>query len=344
MKKYLFLMFGATLFWTACSDKETDPVLQLGAAPAITSPSGGSEYILVDSLADDVFSNFTWTAAEFGFDAGVNYTLELDVAGNDFAAPVTLGAVNKLALTNVTNGKINNILLAKNLDGEVAHDIQFRVAAKINPDVPVVYSQPITLRITPYTEVVNYPQLQVPGSYQGWNPADNATIIFSVRSDDKYEGYINFPNPGAEYKYTVGPSWDLNYGDDGANGTLEKNGANIVLTDAGVYKLNVDLNAKTHTHTKTDWGLIGSATPTSWDSDTNMDYDAANNKWTITINLVPGDIKFRANDAWDINFGDDGADKKLEYGGANIAVAEAGNYTIELLLGAAVYRYKITKN
>lgn len=343
MKKYLFLMFGAALFFTACKDKETDPVLQLGAAPAFTSPAGGTQYVLVDSTSDAIFANFTWTAAEYGFDAAVSYTLELDVAGNNFAAPVTVGAVNKLALTNITNGKINNILLAKNLDGEVEHDIEFRIAAKVSPEVPIVYSQPITLKITPFTEVVNYPQLQVPGSYQGWDPANNTTIIFSVRSDDKYEGYINFP-AGAEFKYTVGPSWSLNYGDNGGDGSLDKDGANIPITDAGVYKLNVDLNALTHTYTKTDWGLIGSATADGWNSDQNMTYDEANNKWTITTNLVAGEIKFRANDDWGINFGDDGGDKKLEYGGANIAVAEAGNYTIELLLGAAVYRYKITKN
>lgn len=344
MKKYLCLTLFAALLLGACSEKETDPVLQLGNAPAITSPSGGTSYVLADSTSNAEIAKFAWSAAEYGFEAGVNYTLELDVAGNNFAAPITVGAVNKLELDGITQGKINNILLAKGLDGEVSHDIEFRVAARVNPEVAVVYSQPVTLKITPFTQIVNYPQLQVPGDYQGWNPADNATIIFSVRSDDKYEGYINFPNPGAQFKFTVGPTWDLNYGDDGGDGTLEKNGANISLTDAGVYKLNVDLNAKTYTHTKTDWGLIGSATTDGWNSDQNMTYDAATNKWTITTDLIAGDIKFRANDDWGINLGDDGADKKLEYNGANIAVAEAGNYTIDLLLGGAVYKYKITKN
>ena len=75
-----------------------------------------------------------------------------------------------------------------------------------------------------------------------------------------------------------------------------------------------------------------------------MTYDPVANKWTITLNLVAGEIKFRANDDWAINFGDDGANKALEYGGANIAVAEDGNYTIDLILSGAVYTYKIKKN
>jgi hypothetical protein len=34
----------------------------------------------------------------------------------------------------------------------------------------------------------------------------------------------------------------------------------------------------------------------------------------------------------------------MEYGGANIAIAEAGNYTIELILSTPIYTYKVIKN
>ena len=47
------------------------------------------------------------------------------------------------------------------------------------------------------------------------------------------------------------------------------------------------------------------------------------------ITLNAGEIKFRLNDAWDTNYGDDGADGTLEAGGANIAVI-AGVYNITL--------------
>ena len=61
--------------------------------------------------------------------------------------------------------------------------------------------------------------------------------------------------------------------------------------------------------------------------------------------LSDGEVKFRANDGWDINFGDDGANGSLEYGGANIAIASAGNYTITMdLHEAARYKYTIKKN
>ncbi|HEY1114592.1 MAG TPA: hypothetical protein VGE66_13565, partial [Chitinophagaceae bacterium] len=54
--------------------------------------------------------------------------------------------------------------------------------------------------------------------------------------------------------------------------------------------------------------------------------------WTVTLNLTAGEIKFRANDGWDINLGDKGNDKTLEPGGDNIPIAAAGNYTVTLNL------------
>lgn len=347
MKKILSLAVFAALFLSACTEKDKEPILAPGNPPLITSPATGTSFVLADSTASQIFKIFEWTAADFGFQAGVNYTLELDKAGNNFASPVTVGSVNDLKLGNITQEKINNILIAKDLPGDEFSDVEFRVVAKLGSDatLPKLISPYVTLQIRPYTVNIVYPQLQVPGSYQGWDPANNSTVIFSARSDDKYEGYININDAGAKYKFTKGTSWATNWGDDGANGTLEPNGADIAVSSgAGVYKLNVDLNALTHSATRTDWGLIGSATPNGWDSDQNMIYDAATNKWSITLDLVAGEIKFRANDAWDINFGDTGANKKLEYGGDNIAISEAGNYTIELNLGVAVYTYKITKN
>lgn len=344
MKKIALSLFAAALLFSACEDKTLDPVLSLGNAPAFSAPAANTAIVLTEATANELFPKFSWSAAEYGFDAAVTYTLELDKAGNGFKEPLAVGATTALEINNVTKGKINSLLIGKSLPGGEVADIEFRVAAKINPDVPVVYSQPLTLKITPYEAVIIYPQLQVPGSYQGWDPTNNKTVIFAAKSDEKYEGYVYIKDDNAEYKFTKGPAWTTNWGDDGADKKLEPNGANIKSAAAGVYKLNVNLNELTHSGVRTDWGLIGSATPDGWNSDQNMTYDVATNKWSITLSLKAGEIKFRANDDWAINLGDDGGDKKAEYNGANIAVAADGNYTIELDLSQAVYRYKVTKN
>lgn len=194
----------------------------------------------------------------------------------------------------------------------------------------------------------NYPVIYAPGGYQkasgysdgDWDPA-NAPQLASVSSDDRYEAYIYF-SANSEFKFTAGPNWDLNWGDDGGDGTLEANGANIPV-EAGVYKVNVDLNTMTYSMLKVTWGMIGSATPLGWDGDTPMTFDAATHEWTAIVELKAGEIKFRANGGWDINFGDDGLNGNMEYGGANIPVAEMGKYMVRIQVGTPDYTYTIER-
>ena len=188
----------------------------------------------------------------------------------------------------------------------------------------------------------DYPKLQVPGSYQGWTPGDNTTVLASVNSDDKYEGYLNFPDANTEFKFLKGSAWgDPDWG--GADGILVAGGSNIKAADAGYYKINVDLTALTYSVVKTTWGVIGSATAGGWDSDQNMSYNATTGEWTVVLDLKAGDVKFRANDGWDINYGDSGVDGILDAGGDNIAVPTAGTYSITLKLGTPDYTYSIVR-
>lgn len=188
----------------------------------------------------------------------------------------------------------------------------------------------------------NFKKIYAPGAYQGWDPA-KANTFTSPKDDGKYEGYIYFAEP-SEFKFTTGPNWDENFGDNGGDGTLESGSANLNVEEAGFYKVNIDIPGRTYTIKKTTWGLIGSATPTGWDSDTDLRYDAKTNSWSITINLKPGAIKFRANDGWDLNYGDTGANASLEEGGTDIAITSEGTYKITLYLDKPEYSYSIEKS
>jgi hypothetical protein len=67
-------------------------------------------------------------------------------------------------------------------------------------------------------------------------------------------------------------------------------------------------------------------------------------KFDVTLNLSANELKFRANDHVDLNFGDTGADGSLEFNGNNIKVPSAGNYTITLDLSSPRnYKYTLTK-
>ncbi|RMG78972.1 MAG: RagB/SusD family nutrient uptake outer membrane protein, partial [Bacteroidetes bacterium] len=109
----------------------------------------------------------------------------------------------------------------------------------------------------------------------------------------------------------------------------------------GFYHLIVDLNNLTYSLEQTNWGLIGSATANGWDSDMDMTWDPDDQSWVIETFLSEGEIKFRANDAWMLNYGDDGADAILEPDGANIKIESKGNYRIRLYLDHPDYTYSI---
>lgn len=190
----------------------------------------------------------------------------------------------------------------------------------------------MTLNMMEYTYTIEIigempRQLYVPGGYQDWDPA-TAPTVYTKNLDFKYDGYINIANDSFEFKFTEEPSWDGK--DYGVNdeGELVAGGGNIAVTENGFYRIAVNLNSMTYSATKTEWGLIGDATPGGWDSSTPMVQDASGYVWTVTTDLTAGEYKFRANDAWDIDLGGDLSD--LSYGGANINLPTAGTYTITL--------------
>jgi hypothetical protein len=345
MKKYIIISFLAALVFLVGCEEKINTVLDIRSNPSISAPAAGSTFLLEEANAGEVMTTIEWSGADYGFPAGVTYTIELGLEDGMFANPRPFKVITASGTSlDVIVGEFNNSLLSAGVAPNAEKDVYLRVMATVNPDVEPIYSDPIMIKVTPYLVVIDYPQLQVPGSYQGWDPANDSTVIYSLLGDGNFEGYAYFASDGDKFKFTDGPSWDTNWGDDGLDGTLDPNGADIPCGVAGVYKLNVDLNALTHTFVKTDWGVVGDATPGGWDNDTDMVFDETSGTLKVTLDLVVGKIKFRANDAWDINLGDDNANRSLEYGGADIDISEAGNYTVELVLNKANYTYNITKN
>ena len=343
-----------------CEKDEDRVVVGTYTAPVL-STSGGT-FVLTEAEENNTFATFVWSQADFGFAAPVSYTVEFDQADNSFADPKIIGITINDTLT-ITIGDMNNKLLSAGAIADLADDYEFRVMAAVHTDVDTLYSAAIDMNITPYEKIVIYPSLYVPGSYQDnwdaslgwgeWDAANEYTKVYSVKDDGKYEGYLYFNEAETYFKFTGVPEWvqDQTYGDadaGGESGTLLLNdwGNNIKITSgAGYYLVKADLNAATYSATLTDWGLIGDATEGGWDADENMTYDPVSDTWSITTDLTAGgNIKFRANDDWTINYGDPLGNGRLAQDGANILVSEDGNYTITMDLSEAIYTYTVVKN
>ncbi len=118
---------------------------------------------------------------------------------------------------------------------------------------------------------------------------------------------------------------------------------------AGDYTLSVtavDSNGNSGTETfnfavTSDFsvGIIGSATPTGWDSDTDLNF-VTGTQYEITIALTAGEAKFRANDDWGTNWGDGAFPMGTgTQDGANIPIATAGTYLVTFDTSTGAYSF-----
>ena len=188
----------------------------------------------------------------------------------------------------------------------------------------------VTLDMNNLSYSVDKPVLYMKGDANGWDGYD----YLSGEDGVKFTGFMYLNQNG--FKFTTAPDWSgTGYG---ANFDTAPDAANIVITEpAGYYQVDVDLSEKTYTLTPiTSIGIIGSASPNGWDSDVDMTYvpynkdtKEVNGYWEVkNITLSAGEIKFRANDGWDISWGGE-LDHLTTKNGGNITV-EAGTYDIKL--------------
>lgn len=160
------------------------------------------------------------------------------------------------------------------------------------------------------------------GSPQGWD--DETPLTYSPEAV-QWQGVMHLT--AEEIKFRANHNWDYNYGSDDADGTLQPGGANIPVDVEADYAIELDFSTPNeYSYVLNRWGIIGHATAGGWDSDTDMTWDTDANAFSITVDLVAGEFKFRANDGWDVNYGGDL--DALTPGGDNIPIAEDGNYTI----------------
>lgn len=364
MKKIIIGLFAAVAMVSCKTDRSDHPHIDPKAATiaTVTPLSPINQLILTKPMA---LANvtFNWSKADYGFQAAVKYVLQADVKGGDFSAPLELAVVNE-TMAQLTVDKLNELLVNKfkfepaDEDKDaIVYQFDIRVGSYISDYVDKLYSAPSTINVVTYHAKVIIPSLSVPGTQQGWDPKSPDHRVWSVAMNKVYTGWMYMYNPDAEkpieFKFIDDIAWnnDKTYGGgSGLSGTIEIGGANIDGVPTGHYRIEVDLVKLTYDMTPiATWGLIGSATSGAWDTSTPMTYDSENMIW-IAENVVctDGEFKFRANNAWDINFGSTSTSDEPELiasgmvkpGGKNIKI-NAGKYTFKMDLKPAFPTFEV---
>lgn len=362
--RLLYLSAIVMVLLTSCK-KEGDVfyITQGSFASKGMLTASSTNIILTSANDNDTAVTFSWPAADFGQKPVVTYTLQLDVPSdtvgtNAWANAKTFNAANMLSFGFITKD-LNSLLNIMMLPTGTANDIVVRIKADVPQyngaasSVPSVYSNTVLVQMNPYAL-----SMYIPGAYQGWDPSTAPLLNPVAGKPGLYEAYVYMPGSGLQYfKYTSAPDWNhINYG-DGGNGTFSTDGnaAGLSVPDGGYYEVTANLNNNTWTAIKTTWSIIGDATPGGWSNDTQMTYDVMNQVWKVTANMkAGGSFKFRANNAWVIDFGVD-SNGNLTYADNpffgynanlnNLTVPSDGNYTLTLDLHVSgKYNYSIVKN
>lgn len=339
------LLFGiAAMAMFACKKDEDRVMVSAMNTPTLSVNS--NNLVLDRGAQQSPAVTFNWTPAGFNWSNGkaqagaIKYVIQFDTT-EAFTTPREL--VGDSAITrSLTGAQVNGVATGFGLAAERQATLYARVGARLGENITPEFSNVITMTVTPYS--AELPRIYVPGAHQGWTPA-TAPALVARAGVNPFEGYVYFPDANTEFKITRQPNWDGGaYGAGATAGTLSTDGGNLMIEQAGFYRLNVNTTALTWTATRTDWGVIGDATADGWGSDQNMTYDPVAKVWKATLNLTPGEIKFRANDAWEIEYGMGARNNTLAPGGANIAVSTAGRYEVILNLSdPSDFTYQVNK-
>lgn len=166
-----------------------------------------------------------------------------------------------------------------------------------------------------------------------WNAS---TPMKQASATDPHKWTLTLRLTQGEVKFRANDSWDVNWGGTGfPSGTGTRNGPNIQVPATRYYTVSFDDNSGAYTFQALDptvyeaIGLIGDATPAGWNASTAMNKDPNDpHSWTLDISLSQGEVKFRANNSWDVNWGGHSFPSGTGIqNGSNIAVA-AGQYTV----------------
>lgn len=355
MKKISIYAIGALVgvALVACDDyKEPNPPAQSNQAPYVLQTSDvnvsssltGSTYDL-QQMYDNEEKLALATVSCDKLPEGYLLSAYAYVSGDDFETSYEV----PVSSTMSEKGVFNLTISPSNLE-DVYYDnisprpevntigIRYYIVSEFGSQYAIIGGPtnaygPYDLTIKPYEKGSEF--LYTPGAANNWS--FSGAQMLTTSDFVTYWGYAVLYAEG--FKFTSQADWNgINYGAGEEEGTLsdDSEAGNLTVEEDGLYYCTVNLGNLTYTTSLVStYGIIGDATPGGWDDETTLTSDDYL-VWTGTMTLVPGQYKFRANNAWDINLG--GSDENLTPGGDNLNFeGEEGEYTVTLDLSTLPY-------
>ena len=342
MKKLsiLGLFIFALISFNSCETEDDVVFTTQDPEGFVFTNSTSDSYILSQGTSSNLGERFTWGSADFGTPTNITYELQSSISGDFMDANVVSSTTsNEIAMSI---GQMMSIATEAGLDADpdspAPNTGSFSVRLRAFPgdgNGADAYSNTLVLNVELLENTGGGGSGIMPSSwgvvgsgYNDWGNAGADGVFYTTDQADVYVAYVTLID-GA-IKFRENNAWDNNYGDDGADDTLDAGGADINVT-AGTYKITLDIAGGVYSIDDYSWGVVGSGY-NDWGGagpDAKFYYDYTTDTFKVGVQLLDGEIKFRMNNDWVTDFGDTGADGTLDAGGDNIAVT-AGYYDITL--------------
>ena len=360
--KHILSFAAAAGLLAAC---QTPEIVQI-ASPENVIPASLHE-LEVDEIAISATNQqetvtFAWEAADYGAPTQINYSLEVALDETSPKVSLASGTATEVTLTyeDLNRTLFNDLQVPEGQPTELKFFVgSVLYAGSSIASYPKVYSEPISLTVTVTAAEKVYPKLTVAGSYayNSWTPGKGQYVFDFDGNDAKYSGMIYFGEDvsALQFKF-VGEAWGTNefsvpegtaQGAEASELPLQAGGGDNISAYATYKYYNLTLDKATPKVIKNfafnSLGIIGSATPTGWDSDTDMLFDPVKQRFYVDITLTDGEFKFRADDGWDANWGADAFGVTVSNSDGNLE-AKAGNYRVYVNMNnPAAMTYELNK-
>jgi hypothetical protein len=220
------------------------------------------------ATANLLSNTFTWSPAFPGFAGTITYTLQYDSAGKNFVTPQEIVVGTSLYSKAMTQAEMNTTGLNSGIPMGNSGKVEYRIKA-VTSSGAISYSNVVNVTIQTYIPILRF---YLPGSYQtstgngtDWTPGDAPELIRDLRAsvfNKLYYIYIYLP-AGAQFKFTQGRTWDVNYGGTAGN-LVAGSPDNLSVSAAGVYRISIDVSTLKYSIKQGRMGFVGGATGAGW--------------------------------------------------------------------------------
>lgn len=243
IKYILFLSLAVSLF-ASCEKDDEKVVYHPENAVSGEMDALGTSYELTAANAAKLMETFKWSKSDFGYSAGITYTVQMDLAGENFENAVDVFSVMGSDSSDVTVEVVNRAMLALQKVYEYPDNskqtVEFRLKSTITEAAEPLYSDVITSDITFY---VAFPEtmFMIGADFGNWSwDSDGVAEMVPVNGAPGAFWCVRYFNANNGFKWAPKRAWANDFSQLTENVGFIQSGGNAAVTTSGMYMVYLD--------------------------------------------------------------------------------------------------------